>query len=79
MSEVMGLDFLALGLIMFPRPDCMKTNSTAVADHWKQGSWHPYKMPHWGLRVAGLVIVAVAALFPDRLYRVQTLTVAKSG
>jgi len=60
---VMGLGFFAFGLTMILRPDRIRANFDRFADYSKQTSWHPYKMPDWGLRFAGVVIVAVAALF----------------
>lgn len=58
---VMGLAFFAFGLAMILRPDCIiRANFDCFADFWKQGSWRPYKMRHWGLRAAGVVIVAAA-------------------
>ena len=33
------------------------------ADSWKQGSWHPYKMPLPLLRATGVFEIAGAALF----------------
>jgi hypothetical protein len=50
---VMGIGFLAFGLAMILRPDRVRGNFDRFADAWKQGSWHPYKMPLWGLRSAG--------------------------
>jgi len=60
---VMGLGLFAFGLTMILSPERVRANFDRFADYWKQGSWHPYKMPHWGLRVAGVAIVAVAGLF----------------
>ena len=60
---VMGLGFFAFGLTMILRPDRVRANFDRFADHWKQGSWHPYRMPLWGLRVAGVLILGVALLF----------------
>lgn len=60
---VMGLGFFAFGLTMILRPDRVRANFDRLADSWKQGSWHPYKMPDWALRVAGVAIVAAAILF----------------
>ena len=60
---VMGVGFFAFGLTMILRPDRVRETFDRFANYWKQGSWHPYKMPHWGLRVTGLLIVAVSALF----------------
>jgi len=60
---VMGTVFLAFGLTMILRPSSVRANFDRFADYWKQGSWHPYKMPLWGLRLAGVSIMAVATLF----------------
>jgi hypothetical protein len=60
---VMGMGFFAFGLTMILRPDRVRANLDRFADYWKQGSWHPYRLPHWGLRVARVLIVALAALF----------------
>jgi len=60
---IMGGGFLAFGLTMILRPLSVRTNFDRLADYWKQGSWHPYKMPLWGLRMAGVVMLLVAALF----------------
>ena len=60
---VMGAGFLAFGLTMILRPSYVRGNLDRFADSWKQGSWHPYKMPDWGLRLAGLIVIAGATLF----------------
>jgi hypothetical protein len=60
---IMGAGFLAFGLTMILRPAFVRANFDRFADSWKQGSWHPYKMPFWGLRLAGGIVVAVAVLF----------------
>ena len=60
---IMGAGFLAFGLTMILRPDLVRSNLDRFADSWKQGSWHPYKMPSWGLRIAGVMVAAVAMLF----------------
>ena len=60
---VMGAGFLAFGLTMILRPASVRANFDRFADHWKQGSWHPYKMPSWGLRLAGVAVTGVAILF----------------
>lgn len=62
-AVVMGVGFFAFGLTMILRPDCVRANFDRFADYWKKGSWHPYNMPHWAVRAAGIVIVAIAALF----------------
>ena len=59
----MGAGFLAFGLTMILRPSDVRGSLDRFADSWKQGSWHPYKMPDWGLRLAGLIVIAGATLF----------------
>jgi hypothetical protein len=60
---VMGVGFFAFGLTMILRPASVRANFDRFADHWKEGSWHPYKMPFWGLRLAGVIVIGVATLF----------------
>jgi hypothetical protein len=60
---VMGAGFLAFGLTMILRPGYVRANFDRFADSWRQDSWHPYKMPFWGLRLAGVAILTVASLF----------------
>ena len=60
---VMALGFFAFGLTMIFRPESVRANFDRFADYWKRGSWHPYKMPPWGLRLAGIAIILVSALF----------------
>jgi len=62
-AVVMGVGFFAFGLTMILRPASVRANFDRFADYWKQGSWHPYKMPPWGLRLAGVAMMGVAALF----------------
>jgi hypothetical protein len=59
----MGVGFFAFGLTMILRPASVRANFDRFSDHWKKGSWHPYKMPFWGLRLAGVIVVGVASLF----------------
>lgn len=59
----MGAGFLAFGLTMILRPSAVRARMDHFADSWKQGGWHPYKMPDWGLRLAGLVAISCASLF----------------
>jgi hypothetical protein len=63
MALVMGLGFLTFGLTMILRPANVRANFDRLANSWKEDSWHPYKMPVWGLRLAGVVAMGVAALF----------------
>jgi hypothetical protein len=60
---VMGAGFLAFRLAMILRPSYVRANLDRFADSWKPGSWHPYKMPDWGLRLAGVIGIAGATLF----------------
>ena len=60
---IMALGFLVLGLTIILRPESVKANFDRFADYWKQGSWHPYKMHSWRLRLAGIAMILVAALF----------------
>lgn len=62
-AVVMGVGFLAFGLIMILRPSNVRASFQRFADSWKEGSWHPYRMPDWGLRLAGLLVIAGATLF----------------
>ncbi|MGO9402454.1 MAG: hypothetical protein ACLPVW_03165 [Terriglobales bacterium] len=62
-AVVMGAGFLAFGLTMMLRPGNVRANFDRFADSWRQGSWHPYKMPLWGLRVTGVIGIAGATLF----------------
>jgi hypothetical protein len=61
---VMAVLFLAFGVFAFVSPDKVRAAMDSFADSWKEGSWHPYKMPLPLLRVVvGCVFVAGAALF----------------
>jgi uncharacterized protein YjeT (DUF2065 family) len=60
---VMGAGFLSFGLTMVLRPGSVRANFDRLADHWKEGSWHPYRMPPWGLRLAGAVVMVIGMLF----------------
>lgn len=60
---VMGLGFFAFGLTMILRPAHVRANLDRFANSWKEDSWHPYKMPFWGLRLAGAVMMGVATPF----------------
>ena len=62
-AVVMGTGFLALGLTMILRPGNVRATLDRFADSWMQGSWHPYKMPDWGLRLTGVIAIAGATLF----------------
>ena len=60
---VTGVGFLAFGLTMVLRPANVRANFDRFANNWKEDSWHPYKMPFWGLRLAGVAMMGVATLF----------------
>jgi hypothetical protein len=59
----MGAGFLGFGLTMILRPGHVRANFDRFADSWKPGGWHPYKMPEWGMRLAGVIVIAGATLF----------------
>ena len=59
---VMGLGIFGFGLTMILRPANVRANFDRFADSWKQDSWHPYKIPQWGLRLAGAAMIGVATL-----------------
>jgi hypothetical protein len=74
----MGTSFMAFGLTMILRPGSVRANFDRFADYWKQGSWHPYKMPlgialGWSGHDGG-----GDAIFLHRVRRVQALTGEKS-
>jgi hypothetical protein len=55
---VVGIGFFAFGLTMILRPDRVRAHFDRFSD-----SWHPYQMPSWGLRFAGVCVLGVATLF----------------
>ena len=61
---VMGAGMLGFGLTMILRPGNVRAPFDRLADSWKQGSWHPYKMPFWALCAWQVWLLAtVASLF----------------
>lgn len=60
---IMGVGFLAFGLTLIVRPSYVRANLDRFAGSWKQGSWHPFRMSDWGLRLAGMIGIAGATLF----------------
>lgn len=60
---VMGIGMLGFGLTMILRPGNVRASFDRLADSWKQNSWHPYKLPFWALRVAGVGVAGIASLF----------------
>ncbi len=60
----MALFFLGFGLFAFLRPQKLRAAMDNFADAWKEGSWHPYKLPISALRyLVGGVGIAGASLF----------------
>jgi hypothetical protein len=61
---VMGLLFLSFALFTMVFPERVRTTMDNFANSWKQGSWHPYRMPLTFLRlVVGTFGIGSAALF----------------
>jgi hypothetical protein len=60
---VMGIGMLGFGLTMILRPGNVRASFDRFADSWKPDSWHPYKMPFWALRLAGVIVSTIASLF----------------
>jgi glucose-6-phosphate isomerase len=60
----MAVLFLTLGVFALLRPDKVRNAMDDFANAWKQGSWHPYRMPLPVLRlVVGGTGIGGAALF----------------
>ena len=56
--------FLAFGLFAFLFPHKLRSAMDSFSDSFKEGSWHPYKMPTPVLRyLVGSVGLAGASLF----------------
>jgi len=56
--------FLSFGLFAILRREKLRTAMDNLANSWKQGSWHPYRMPLPVLRfVVGGAGIGGAALF----------------
>jgi hypothetical protein len=61
---VMAVLFLTFGLFAVLRPEKLRAAMDNFANAWRQGTWHPYRMPIPVLRfVVGGVGIAGAALF----------------
>jgi glucose-6-phosphate isomerase len=61
---LMALLFLTFGVFALLRPDKVRNAMDDFANAWKQGSWHPYRMPLPVLRlVVGGTGIGGAALF----------------
>ena len=61
---VMAALFLTFGLFAILRPENLRAAMDNFANAWKQGAWHPYRMPIPVLRlVVGGVGIGGAALF----------------
>ena len=61
---LMAVFFFSFGLFAILRPDKLRGAMDNFANVWKQGSWHPYRMPLPVLRfVVGGIGIGGAALF----------------
>ena len=61
---LMAALFLTFGVFALLRPDKVRNAMDDFANAWKQGSWHPYRMPLPVLRlVVGGTGIGGAALF----------------
>ena len=61
---LMAVLFLTFGVFVLLRPDKVRNAMDDFANAWKQGSWHPYRMPLPVLRlVVGGTGIGGAALF----------------
>ena len=47
----MAVVYLAFGLFAILKPEALRSAMDRIADSWKEGSWHPYKMPPPVLRI----------------------------
>jgi hypothetical protein len=61
---VMAALFLTFGVFAIWRPDKVRSAMDSFAGAWKEGSWHPYRMPLPLLRlIVGGTGIGGAALF----------------
>ena len=61
---LMAALFLTFGVFAILRPDKVRNAMDSLAGAWKEGSWHPYRMPLPLLRlVVGGSGIGGAALF----------------
>lgn len=61
---IMAALFLSFGLFAILRPEKLRAAMDNIANTWKQGTWHPYRMPIPVVRlVVGGVGIGGAALF----------------
>jgi len=61
---LMAALFFSFGLFAILRPDKLRSAMDNFGNAWKQGSWHPYRMPLPVLRlVVGGTGIGVSALF----------------
>lgn len=58
----MGLVFFAIGSSTILRTREVRAFMDRFADAMEEGSWHPYRMPFWAMRMAGGVLIAIAFL-----------------
>jgi hypothetical protein len=61
---LMAAFFFSFGLFAILRPEKLRSAMDSFANTWKQGSWHPYRMPLPILRlVVGGTGIGGAAMF----------------
>jgi hypothetical protein len=61
---LMAALFLTFGVFAIMRPDKVRSAMDSFAGAWKEGSWHPYRMPLPLLRlIVGGTGIGGAALF----------------
>jgi hypothetical protein len=61
---VMAALFLSFGVFAILRPEKLRAAMDSFANSWKQGSWHPYRMPIPVVRfLVGGAGIGGAALF----------------
>ncbi len=63
-AVAMSVAFFAFGVLGIVWPDRLRKAMDNFADSWKDGSWHPYRMPIPALRIlVGGVGIGGALLF----------------
>lgn len=61
---LMAALFLTFGVFAILRPDKVRSTMDSFAGAWKEGTWHPYRMPLPLLRlIVGGISIGGAALF----------------
>jgi len=61
---IMAAIYFAFGLFAIFRPGSLRHIMDNLADYWKAGTWHPFKMPRRVLQIlVGGLGILVALLF----------------